>query len=634
MNGPSILNGLIFGLTVGLPGVRAVPEPDFQHRYCPVFYKEAPADCKPVPAAFVDFSLEHHDIPSPTTRMLEDAYDALVVLQRDYFDTDWGAWPEAIDWTAAVAGTVVTGMLTTLTRTLGAVDLDGANDEKAVENLVSSYYAQVVSWYFGQDILSIRAQAYDDILWVVLGWIEALRFVSTHGNLHFPSVNGSSRWPHAAGGLKCAMASMPWHGASWTPQFAHRSRVFWHLAERGWGDKLCHGGMVWNPRLEPYKNAITNELWISASIAMYQYFPGDSFMSPWSVEDDDGFPSSDPAHLAAAAEGYRWLKNVNMTNSKGLFVDGYHINFSKPGNRECDLRDEMVYSYNQGVVLTGQRGLWAVSGSPSYLEEGHELVQAVIKATGWNLKKNAPLEDLTGIPPGRLPAWHGLGRGGIMEEQCDASGTCSQDGQTFKGIFFHHLATFCEEFEPPQVAPGYTIDMAAYERVTEAHLEACTSYLGWVRHNALAALETKDDDGRFGMWWGAGIFNHVIVNTDNDGIDHSAVNTTDYRNKGTPEDSTWGRHHRWVPGSNDRSKKGHHSFYQGDGDEQQRILGKGDHLNSMSRNKKITEARGATRSVLDPNDRGRGRTLETQVGGLALLRAYWEMSQPPTPETR
>lgn len=629
MNGPSLFNGLILGIVGGSLVVRGDSAPEqTRNRYCPVFFEEPLADCERVPEAFVDFSLENHTNPDPSTDVLEEAYSALVVLQRDYFDTDWGTWPEAIDWTAAVAGTVVMGMLTTLTRSLGSVDLDGVNDEKAVENLVSSYYAQVVYSYFSQDILSIRGQAYDDMLWVVLGWVEALRLISIHGDLHFPDKTGTP-----TEGLKYAMTGTPWHGQSWAPQFAHRCRVFWYLAASGWDNKLCNGGMVWNPHLSPYKNAITNELWISASIGMYRYFPGDDFMSPWSV--DDAFPGKDPAHLAAAVEGYKWLKDSNMTNSNGLFVDGYHIDFSKPGNKKCDLRDEMVYSYNQGVILTGQRGLWTASGSPSYLEEGHVLIQAVIRATGWDLKKNIPMEDIEKYRPGQLPPWHGLGRGGIMEERCDVSGTCSQDGQIFKGIFFHHLGTFCEELEPVQVAPGHIIDTAAYRRVKRAHTEACISYLSWVRHNMLAALETRDEHGRFGMWWGADLFHNVLVTSENDGIDHHAANTTDYRNRGTPEDSTWGRHKSWQPGSGGGSSEaGHHDLFQHDDENNvQQALGRIDDAGPMRRGKMNVEPRRADRPEKeDPNARGLGRTLETQIGGLALLRAYWEMSQPPVPE--
>lgn len=622
MNGPSLLVGLILGIAGGsLIVVQGDWAPDSQDRYCSVFFQNHHGNCEPAPEAFIEFSRDHHDDPVPSTDVLEDAFNALVVLQRDYFDTDWGTWPDAIDWTAAVAGTIVTGMLTTLTKFLGAVDLEGVNDEKRVENLISSYYAQIISWYFGQDILAIRGEAFDDILWVVLGWIEALRFISIHNELHFPARRTSVSQP-STDDLKHIMESMPWYGHSWTPQFAHRSRVFWQLAADGWGDELCHGGMVWDPRLSPYKNAITNELWISASISMYQYFPGDNFMSPWSV--DDGFPGRDPAHLAAAVEAYKWLKGVNMTNSHGLFVDGYHIDSSKPGNKECDVRNEMIYSYNQGVILTGQRGLWTTTGSPSFLEEGHVLIQSVIKATGWDMARNMPLEDSKRFRPGQLLPWHGLGRGGVMEERCDASGTCSQDGQTFKGIFFHHFATFCEEIEPLDATRGHMIDRAIYQRVRRAHNEACKSYLGWVRHNALAALETRDDKGRFGMWWGAGLSNHVLATPEQDGINHSAVNTTDYRNFGTPGDGKWGggsSQAHWTA-----------SDHKGSNREQQ-ILGGTDRARSMWRSKRRTEAGRADEMVSDdPNARGRGRSLETQIGGLALLRAYWQMSLPLTAE--
>lgn len=154
----TILQGLILSLPSFALAAPRGSKPDPQGHYCPIFYKEPPQNCQQIPETFVDFSLEYHNITDPDTAILEDAFNALVVLQRRYFDSDYGTWPEAIDWTAAVAGTVMTGMLTTLTRTLGSVDLGGFIDGKARENLVSSYYAQIVASYFGQDILSIRGQ--------------------------------------------------------------------------------------------------------------------------------------------------------------------------------------------------------------------------------------------------------------------------------------------------------------------------------------------------------------------------------------------------------------------------------------------------------------------------------------------
>ncbi|KAM0305827.1 hypothetical protein ACHAPM_002213 [Fusarium culmorum] len=604
-----------FKIAAGVASVLAIIQPisaapsreSALQGYCPIIYTEQPANCRPIPETFLTFSPKRSD-PSPAeTQILEDALSALSTLQDTFFEPDYATWPSAIDWTAAVVGTVVAGMLTTLSKAINTVDLAGVHDWRVKENIIATFYAQLVGSYFGQDVLSLRGQAYDDILWVVLGWIEAIKFVNTHADLHYPKVKPQGATPDS---LRGVIDAMPWQGYNWFSSFAHRSRIFWNLATHGWETKLCNGGMVWNPRLNPYKNAITNELWISASISMYEHFPGDNFTAPWL--NNVAFPDNDPAHLEAAIEGYKWLIDVNMTNSRGLFVDGYHIDSSKPGNTKCDVRDEMVYTYNQGVLLTGQRGLWSVSGSASYLEDGHRLIQSVIEATGWDLKGDKPADNTSRLGPGQLPPWRGLGRGGILEEQCDASSTCSQDGQAFKGIFFHHFTAFCSPLEPLRGRKGRIVDPHGFKKVKSIHAKACTSYLGWVKHNALAALETRDDAGLFGMWWGAGIFD-ASVTLDNDGIKHDAENSTDYRNRGTPAGETWGGRHRWLPGT------GGLSPLESKPDQQVMDVA-GDRL--------LPRTRGVSaREVKDPNARGRGRTVETQVGGIALLRAFWELSQ-------
>lgn len=456
------------------------------------------------------------------------------------------------------------------------------------------------------------------MLWVVLGWLEAIHFVEEHSSQHY------KHEPIGAtlkGRLEKALRNNPWYGSSWVTAFAHRARIFWNLASRGWDTKLCGGGMIWDRGRSPYKNAITNELWISASITMYRRFPGDNITSPWLANDQ--FRRKDPAHLAAAVEGYRWLKGVNMLNHLGLYVDGYHIS-DHPGNTRCDLRDETVYTYNQGVLLTGHRGLWTMTGSASYLEDGHELIQSVIRATGWHLKDSLPIDEVSGVQGSSLPPWRGIGRGGILEERCDAGGTCSQDGQTFKGIFFHHLTTFCAPLDPMTVEPGYTLDVEAYDRTRVAHAEACQIYASWVRHNALAAMGTRDSEGIFGMWWGAGLFAHGAVPQKSDNTDHDAPNAADYRNKGTPQDDIWGTDQPWMPGRTQGSSVTPGSVALDDVRYQQ-----------VMRNHHFTKDRidvspaSAKTVPHDPNDRGRGRSLETQMSGLALLRAYWEMSARP-----
>lgn len=81
-----------------------------------------------------------------------------MVMQEHYFDSDYNTWPSAIDWTAAVAGTIVTGVLTTLSKSSASTATVMSDDWKAKENFISSFYSQVVGSYFGQDVISIRGQ--------------------------------------------------------------------------------------------------------------------------------------------------------------------------------------------------------------------------------------------------------------------------------------------------------------------------------------------------------------------------------------------------------------------------------------------------------------------------------------------
>jgi hypothetical protein len=253
-----------------------------------------------------------------------------------------------------------------------------------------------------------------------------------------------------------------------------------------------------------------------------------------------------------------------MTGPGGLYADGFHISgyqsSQKPGSGKCDELNTMVYTYNQGVILSGLRGLWLATNSQDYLVNGHELVHKVQQATDW--------------PYISSQQWSGLGRGGVLEDACDSSGSCSQDGQTFKGIFFHHLAEFCRPLQPQEerfladAMEGSPPTGDSWDEVYQWHMERCRAYGSWIEHNAQAALMTRDSDGKFGSWWG-----RPYCQLEADSIVDSStlpVDAIDYRNFGDFEPSTSGF----------RPK--------------------------------------------DYNDRGRGRTVETQSGGIAVLRALYQ----------
>ncbi|KAK5663692.1 hypothetical protein OQA88_4123 [Cercophora sp. LCS_1] len=544
----------------------------------------------------------------PDVKLFADTLEALQVMQQEYFQPWVGTWPSAIDWTAAVIGTHIAGALKSISSGLEALQAHGINDDfRPTENAISLYYTQLVGFYFGQDAFSLRTQAFDDMLWVVLGWLDTIHFVKDHDKSKY----GFSAEPYRGNG----MSYEGWHGTVWVPAFAHRARIFWHLAAVGWDTELCGGGMNWNPRLMPYKNAITNELYIAASISMYLGFPGDSNTEPFSnlpytpdpeaPGERSGWKPRDPKYKQAAIDGYRWLDSSGMLNEDGLFADGFHISGYNSGsnNTKCDERDEMVYTYNQGVLLSGQRGLYLATGDTYYLQAGHNLIQNVIHATGWDVRRDAPVDDLAKFPPGYAPMWRGLGRGGILEEACDMKATCSQDAQTFKGIWMHHFTIFCAPLDPPEQGRGGS------EIPRREHTTACRRYYRWLKHNADAARRTRDKSGRFGMWWTAGLLastsalNLHVTAESLPSMDHAV----DYRNEGVPHDQQW----MFDPDNLDS-------------DERPRNATLGSEQRPMHSNRRRGQARSS-----DLNDRGRGRTVETQSGGLALLRALWEISNLP-----
>jgi len=594
-----------------------------------IFYAEPLYTSSPQPAP----DRPSHKVPEeygPPFNALEELHYALETMQNNYFQIWLGKWPTSIDWTGAVLGTFVSASLFSLTRSLEYVlppsisqPLWATVEGEKVENEINRYFSQSVAYYFGEDAFAIRLQAYDDMLWVVLGWLEGIKFINLHSQAHYPSSSSSSTTGAAGIGT-----GKPWYGNQFVPSFAHRANVFYDITTEGWSTRLCGGGMTWNPRLEPYKNAITNQLYISASVGMYLYFPGDRNGSPY-LQNREAAPLEsvvrgektanlrtkphDPYFLDNAVKAYEWLRNSNMTNAQGLYVDGFHIagwnSNGSIGSGNCDVRNEQVYTYNQGVLLSGLRSLWESTGKIEYLEDGHKLVRATIAATGWR------------SPTERTRWWSGLGRNGILEEICDASGTCSQNGQTFKGIFMHHLTLFCEPLPRRAMVPGLTF--AADGATYSLHAQSCREYATWVIWNARAAMGTRDARGRFGMWWGVPSWGGDNVT---DIVPEIPEGAEDYRNRGLGDEMRWGS--GWHEGLGITPPMspvdGGWPSMEEMADVEQVI--QSGHADLKKRYESPVDpdfpAREAT--TADLNDRGRGRTVETQAGGVAVLRAMWE----------
>jgi Glycosyl hydrolase family 76 len=569
-------------------------------------------EAEPLLASLIQ-NRENTTVSLPST--LGALLDAIDVMQEKYFEIGLGTWPDSIDWTAAVLGTHVSATLSTLISSIDSTTSSTTTcaDTLAWDNLINRYFAHTSVFYFGENALSIRQQAYDDILWVVLGWLENIKLMDLYTSLRSKNA--------------VAEQQTPWHGTQFKPAAAHRARLFYDLATHGWDTSLCGGGMVWSPHLRPYKNSITNELFISASVSMYLYFPGDDNDSPFFTTQDlsSGRKPHSHQYLENAIDAYVWLKSSNMKSpdrgTPGLYADGFHISGWRrepsgrinPGTGRCDDLNTMVYTYNQGVVMSGLRGLWLATGESSYLNDGHDLIDAVVEATGWWSRDRKD----------GMKQWAGLGRGGVLEEYCDASGWCSQNGHTFKGIFFHHLAEFCRplwELEEDFMSNTSTRvgPQALGSQTWKDHLTRCDGYREWVKHNAHAAALTRDEEGRFGMWWGRAYPDDAADGFESPPLPLGAV---DHENNNSNNCTNSTEFKKWSQERGLTTQKETICHPQQVSDTPDTGLDLDQQNEGVGRR---SRRRSSGRSKQDVNDRGRGRTVETQSGGLAVLRALWQ----------
>lgn len=487
-------------------------------------------------------SLLHRNLENGTSSF-PAMVNALEVMQGLFWSSKASTWPTGIDWTRATFNTHIATTLSTM----------ATYEDSVYDSEIRKYFAEVAAFYKGENVTALLAEKYDDQQWVVLEWLEAIKFVNLYS-----TINSS------------------FNGQSYIPEFAHRARVFWDLASQGYNTTLCGGGMLWTNQLAPYKNAITNQLFVASSIGMYLYFPGDSNPNPSTIPGTSYNASQalppikarDLRYLNAAIKEFNWLVSSNMTNSQGLYVDGFHItnwtSTTSVGTGKCDERDESVYTYNQGVLLSGLRGLWDATGNQTYLNNGYTLMKSVINATGW---ESAPNDT-----------WAGLGSDGILQDLCDVDGTCSQDAQNFKGIFFHHLTLFCQALtmdENQQKSQNTSVIFNATPAQAQAHQTQCESYEPWILHNAQAAYATRNSSGVYGGWWDP-------QSSVPAGYTDSPADAAYVMNKGVPLNDFWR-----LPSNPAVALNG------------------------------TTPA--ANSSTSDPNSRGRGRTVETQNGGLGVM---------------
>ena len=200
---------------------------------------------------------------------------------------------------------------------------------------------------------------FDDNLWWALAWVAA-------GDL-----TGDERYRAAA------------------------QAIFTHSLT-GWDD-TCGGGLWWNEKRD-YKNAITNELFVTLAALLAARVPAQREYRDW------------------ALRSWQWLHGSGMIGPSGLVNDGL--------TAACANNGDTTWTYNQGVILGGLAALHELTGDAAYLGQGEVIADAAVRI----------LVDAAGV---------------LAEPAESRGGAADRDMPQFKGIFVRYLQDFARHRPKP-----------------------------------------------------------------------------------------------------------------------------------------------------------------------------------------
>lgn len=285
---------------------------------------------------------------SPPATDYSTADELAASALQNWYDINAGNWSSSLRWQWANA---VQALESTYVRTNG----------------LEYGYAMTDTYDQNNSGNFINDAGYDDEGWWALAWLRAY------------DLTGNSRYLSMA------------------------KTIFNDMSTNGWDTTVCGGGMWWN-KAKTYKNAITNELFLTIAARLHQRTPGDS---------------GNGSYLDWAQKEWTWFSNSSMINSAHLINDGLS---------NCANNGGTTWTYNQGIILGGLTDLYKITGNGSYLSQA----EAIADATLATLVSSA----------------------GILSETCEPS--CDQDQEQFKGLFMLNLAYLYDE----DLKPSYAIFLA------------------------------------------------------------------------------------------------------------------------------------------------------------------------------
>jgi predicted alpha-1,6-mannanase (GH76 family) len=256
--------------------------------------------------------------------------DSGMAALHNFYQSDVGLWQTAKWWNSANA-------------------LETTIDYSRVTN-TTTYRSTIANTFDKQQANHFFSPwFYDDEGWWALAWIKAY------------DLTGESRYLDMA-------------------------KTLFEDMKQGWDDN-CGGG-IWWLKNRTYKNAISNELFLSVAARLHLRTP-----------NDQGAGS----YLDWAKREWQWFKQSQMINSDHLINDGL--------DKACQNNQRTTWTYNQGVILGGLVDLYHSTSDPELLTQAEAIADAAMKA---------------------------LAPTGVLQEPCEPN-NCGIDGSQFKGIFVRNL---------------------------------------------------------------------------------------------------------------------------------------------------------------------------------------------------
>lgn len=196
--------------------------------------------------------------------------------------------------------------------------------------------------------------------------------------------------------------------------------------------------------------AVENELYLTAAAKLANRKPN----SP-----------SGGYYFDEAIKAYDWFIGSGLINSENLINNGLVLS-------TCKNDGNLVFTYNQGIILSGLAELAWATGNDSYSDLANTLALAGIdKLTDSN---------------------------GILHEPCEATG-CDGDEEQFKGVFGRNIQFL-------------------YNRETNLPAATAATYKNFLQVNANAIWTDDQSDNQLGLVW-SGSSGSATIQTQSSALD-------------------------------------------------------------------------------------------------------------------